>query len=124
MLGSKDLGINVFRTLIVMLANQDQNKCLSCFRLTQSVCVCVNVKLESSGCRSISDFRPSSIDRRTGSINQISGRMLFSANFQLIPSSFKTFRVLYFCPRYIRQTLANRNHVLEVAHIAVCVNLL
>ena len=26
-LGSKDLGTNVFRTLIVMLANHDQNKC-------------------------------------------------------------------------------------------------
>ena len=27
MLGSKDLGTNVFRTLIVMLVNHDQNKC-------------------------------------------------------------------------------------------------
>ena len=88
------------------------------------VCVCVNVKLESSGCRSISDLWPGSINRRTDSIDQISGRMLISADFQLSPSSFKTFRVLYFCPRYIRQTLANRNHVLEVAHIAVYVNLL
>ena len=30
----------------------------------------------------------------------------FSAKFQLSPSLFKTFWVLYFCPRYIRQTLA------------------
>ena len=104
LLGSKDLGTNVFRTLIVMLANQDQNKCLSCFRLAQ--CVCINIKLESSGCRSISDFRLGSINRRTGSIDRISSRMLFSADFQLSPSSFKTFRVLYFCPKYIRQTLA------------------
>ena len=43
-----------------MLANYDQNKCLSCFRLAQSVCV--NVKLELSSCRSISDFQPSSIE--------------------------------------------------------------
>ena len=48
---------------------------------------------------SIGDFRPGSIDR-------ISGRMLYSADFQLSPNSFKTFRVLFFCPKYIRQTLA------------------
>ena len=60
MLGSKDLGPNVFRTLMYYVGNYDQNKCLSYFRLTQSVCV--NVKLESSGCRSIGDFRPGSID--------------------------------------------------------------
>ena len=35
------------------------------------------VKLESSGCRSISDFQPGSIDYRTGSIDQISGRIFF-----------------------------------------------
>ena len=96
LLGSKDLGTNVFRTLIVMLANQDQNKCLSCFRLAQ--CVCINIKLESSGCRSISDFRLGSIDRRTGPINRISGRMCFAAEFQLSPCLFKMFRVLCFCP--------------------------
>ena len=101
-----------------MLANHDQNKCLSCFRLAQSVCV--NVKLESSGCRSISDFRLGSIDRRIGLIDRISGRMLFSVDFQLSPSSFKTFRFLYFCQVY----KANLSHVLQVAHIVVCVNLL
>ena len=79
------------------------------------------VKLESSGYRSISDFWPGSIDRRTGSIDRISSIMFFSVDFQLSPSSFKMFRVLYFCPKYIKQ---NPSHVLEVAHIAVCVNLL
>ena len=49
------------------------------------------VKLESSGCRSISDFWPGSIDR-------ISGRMCFFAEFQLGPSSLKTFRVYVFAP--------------------------
>ena len=83
--------------------------------------MCVNVKLESSGCRSISDFQPGSIDRRIGSIDRISGKMLFSANFQLSPSSFKTLRVLYFLPQVYK---ANPSHVLEVAQIAVCVNLL
>ena len=51
-----------------MLANHDQNKCYSCFRLAQSVWV--NVKLESSGCKSFSDFRLGSIDRRTSSIDR------------------------------------------------------
>ena len=101
-----------------MLANHDQNKCFSCFILAQSVCV--NVKLESSGCRSFGDFRPGSIDRRTGSIDRILGRMCFSIKFQLSPSSFKTFRVM-FLPQVYK---ANSSHVLEVTHIAVCVNLL
>ena len=82
--------------------------------------MCVNVKLESSGCRSISDLRLGSIDRRTGSIDQISGRMLFSADFQLSLSSFKMFRVYIFAQVY----KANPSHILDVAHIAVCVNLL
>ena len=67
--------------------------CLDSFK------VCVNVKLESSGCRSISDFQLGLIDR-------ILDRMLLSIDFQLNPNSFKMFRVLYFFPRYIRQTLA------------------
>ena len=50
-----------------MLANHDQNKCYSCL---DSLKVCaLYVKLESSGCRSISDFRPSSIDRKIGLID-------------------------------------------------------
>ena len=75
LLGSKDLGTNIFRTLIVMFTNHDQNKCQSCL---DSLKVCaLYVKLESSGCRSISNFRPGSIDRRTGSIDRISSRMFF-----------------------------------------------
>ena len=46
------------------------------------------------------------IDRSLVSINRKSGQMRFSAKLQLKPSLFKTFRVLCFCPKYIRQTLA------------------
>ena len=58
--------------------------CLVLFRLAQS-CV-FYVKLESSGCRSISAFRPGLIDRSLGSIDRKSSRMRFSAKFQLNPS--------------------------------------
>ena len=78
--------------------------CLVLFRLAQS-CV-FYVKLDSCWCRIDSAFWPGSIDQSLGSINRNSGRMSFSAEFQFNPSSFKTFRVLCFCPRYIRQTLA------------------
>ena len=61
-----------------MVANHDQNKCQSCLDLLK-VCT-LYVKLESSGCRSISDFWPGSIDWRTGSIDRISGRMFLLQN--------------------------------------------
>ena len=81
-----------------------KTSCLVLLRLAQS-CV-FYVKLDSSRCRFIRAIRPGSIDRSLGSINQNLGRMYFSTEFQLSPSSFKTFKVLCFCPRYIRQTLA------------------
>ena len=80
-----------------------KTRCLVVFRLAQS-CV-IYVKLDLSWYRIKSAIRPGSIDQSLGSINRNSGRMRFSTKFQLSPSSFKTFRVLYFCPRYIRQTL-------------------
>ena len=61
--------------------------CLVLFRLVQS-CV-FYVKLDSSWCRIDSAFRPGLIDRNLGSINQKSGRMHFSAEFQHSPSSLK-----------------------------------
>ena len=47
-------------------------------------------------------------------------KCFFYRFLQLSPSSFKTFRFLYFCQVY----KANLSHVLQVAQIAVCVNLL
>ena len=84
-----------------------KTRCLVEFRLTQSWVI--YEKLYSSWCRFVKAIRPGSIDRNLGSINRKLGRMRFSADFQLSPSSFKTFRVLCFCPRYIRQTLATFN---------------
>ena len=40
LLGSKLLGTNVLELHFVMLANHDQNKFWSCFRLAQSVFMC------------------------------------------------------------------------------------
>ena len=74
------------------------------FRLAQSWFI--YVKLEQADAEINYASRPGSIDRSLGSINQKSGKMHFSAEFQLSPSSFKMFTVLCFCPRYIRQTLA------------------
>ena len=92
--------------------------CLVLFRLAQSCAF--YVKLESSWCRSYYAFWPGSIDWSLGSIDRISGRMHFSADFQLSPGSFKTFRILCFA----LGIKANPSHVLLVAHIAVCVNFL
>ena len=75
MLGSKDLRTNVFRTLMCNVGKPWSKQVLVLFRLAQSVCVVW--KLESSGCRSINDFQPGSIDYRTGSIDQISSRIFF-----------------------------------------------
>ena len=65
----------------------------------------VNVKLESSGYRSISDFQPGSIDRRTGSIDRISAERYF---LQISNSALAHLKRLgfYVLPKYIRQTLA------------------
>ena len=72
-----------------MLANHDQNKCLSCL---DSLKVCaLYVKLESSGYRSISDFRPSSIDR-------ISGRMFFLQNSNSALAHLKRLEFYVFSP--------------------------
>ena len=101
-----------------MLANHVQNKCLSCFRLAQSVCV--NVKLESNGCRSIGDFQLGLIDRRTGLIDRISGRMFFLQNSNSVLAHLKHLGFI-FLPWVYKKNL---NHVLEVAHITICVNLL
>ena len=79
-----------------MLANHDQNKFQSCL---DSLKVCVSyVKLESSGCRSISDFRPGSIDQRTGSIDRISGRMFFLQNSNSALPHLKCLEFYVFAP--------------------------
>ena len=54
MLGSKDLGTNVFRTLMCNVGKPRSKLVLVLFRLAQSVCVIV--KLELSGCRSLVTF--------------------------------------------------------------------
>ena len=77
-LGSKNLETNVFRTLMRNVGKPWPKQELV---LLDSLKVCaLYVKLESSGYRSISDFRPGSINRRTSSINRISGRMFFLQN--------------------------------------------
>ena len=81
-----------------------KTRCLVVFRLAQSWFI--YVKLEQVDAKINIASQPGSIDRSLGSINRKSSQMHFSAEFQLNPSLFKTFRVLYFCPRYIRQTLA------------------
>ena len=117
--------------------------CLVLFRLAQS-CV-FYVKLESSGCRSISDFQPDSFNRRTGSIDRILGRLFFLQSFQLSPSPlrirvsdllllvykgnpkhvfklpFREILVPFVPPLYLGFCTQNLS---KVAHIAVCVNLL
>ena len=96
LLGPKDLETNVFRTQMCNVGKPWSKQVLVLFRLLK-VCA-LYVKLESSGCRSISDFRPGSIDQRTGSIDRISGRMCFSAEFQLSPSSLKRLGFYVFAP--------------------------
>ena len=58
--------------------------CLVVFRFAQSWFI--YVKLEYAVAGFINAYRPGSIDRNLGSINQKSSQNAFSAEFQLIPS--------------------------------------
>ena len=71
------------------------------------------VKLESSGCRSISDLRPGSIDR-------ILGKIFFLQISNSTLTHLKRLGLYIFAQVYKE----NPSHVLVVAHIAICVNLL
>ena len=95
-----------------------KTSCLVLFRIAQS-CV-FYVKLDSSWCRINNAFRPGSIDRSLGSIDRKLSRMPFFVDFRLRSSSFKSFNVLCFCPRYIRQTLAT---VLGGSYCCLCESL-
>ena len=77
-----------------------KTRCLVMFRLAQSWFI--YVKLEQVDVEINYASQTGSIDRSLGSINRKSGQMCFSTEFQLSPSLFKTFRVLCFCPKYIR----------------------
>ena len=96
MLGSKDLGTNVFRTLMCNVGKPWSKQVLVLFRLAQSERA-LYVKLESSGCRSISDFQPGSIDRGLDSIDRFSGIIFFFfGRFFQLSSSLLKHRVLCF----------------------------
>ena len=77
-----------------------KTRCLVMFRLAQSWLIYVKLEQVDAEINIVS--RLGSIDRSLGSINQKSDQMHFSAEFQLNPNLFKTFRVLCFFPRYIR----------------------
>lgn len=84
LLGSKGLGIYVFRTLIYNIGKPCSKK-LVLLKCAQSCLIIVNLK--SRDCRCIGAFRSGSIDRRIDLIDRKSIKLRFSAVFQLSPNS-------------------------------------
>ena len=103
LLGYKTLGTKCIRTsLCIMLANHDQNIEFR-FRLAQSVFICKSWNWVIAGFIGLN--LQGSIDRKLGSINRTSGRLIFLQNFPTQPKPSLTCRVLCFTSSIKRKTI-------------------